>query len=235
MGGFGNVLFQINKGLLLGGDVYFVEYLTQHNIVTRALNWKIHQKSFRPVFPELRFRCGGLVNFCFDFACSRLGFNLALFGYFQDHSVSEDAPVLDYLRSWLSKYSQEDRFFDDYTVIHLRLTDANDYSALLDYYRKALQASQGDCLFVCTDDRESAHQLVSDFHFEKVSYSELSVLEDFRVLCSAPKVIFSKSTFSFWAFAVAPFRKSLIFDEEYFFGFMRADFVNKCRETLEND
>ena len=59
MGGFGNVLFQMNYGYYLkskGIDVSFISTLTNENFITKyLLRWKIHQNLYTKVFPENEF------------------------------------------------------------------------------------------------------------------------------------------------------------------------------------
>ena len=55
-GGFGNVLFQLThyfSSVDQGYSPVLIDTLTNKNIITKFLNWKIHDKAYLPIFNEL--------------------------------------------------------------------------------------------------------------------------------------------------------------------------------------
>ncbi len=219
MGGFGNQLFQINTGAYLihqGHTVTFVTNLIEKGFVTeKILKWKIHEDTLRSkllnlrsarhphLLPALLAKAPMLTSVaCFyHSAIDENSLSRHIFGYFQDPEFNADLWFdVDYGFITPITLPPHD------TVVHLRFTDANNFSDNLDYYSEAISKLGKAKLFVCTDDREYASNFLRRNSVTDFIISHGSLVDDFGAMVQAKDLVVAPSSFSWWA---AKLNKSL--------------------------
>ena len=240
IGGFGNVLFQINYGEFLlkrGCKVEFCDFFLKKNILTNVLKWTIHgttkdlnnlsfyneykftdyklMEIFLIILSKLFSKSIFVVEYCGHSLPSTFKENKTICGYFM-LAVPISPVLINNLRSkLLEKYSEINK---DTGIVHYRggdYSNSNDHFPNLDiYYGKALR-KLGVKYHVVTNDKQLAQKVFcNDKNFLGVISSE-SALDDFSILISANILIQSSSTYSWWAAEIS--KASLVYQPEPFF------------------
>jgi hypothetical protein len=224
MGGLGNVLFQVLAYRVLkenGCKVGYVETLTNKNILTRLLNFTIHEKAYQHFFSSEDLRSSSLIkesiilffalmskktgksNFIASFYSGsseslKQVSSTNIFGYFQhkDFLIENEFNVLK-LGQELHKKYKRDR---DVTVVHFRMGDSTWAKSHYKYYAKVRSlVRQDSCeVLIATDSPEEAMAFFSECENVRLTGAK-SAVDDFRYLVSARKLYCAPSTFSWWA------------------------------------
>jgi len=240
IGGFGNVLFQINYGEFLKKKGYKVEYcdfFLKMNIFTYVLKWTIHgtTKDLKNLsfYDEYNFTDYKLieiflivlskffskpvfgVEYCGHNLPSVLKKNKIIVGYFMI-GVPISPELTNKLRNkLLRKYSEKDTGIVHYRGGDYSNLNNNHFQNLDTYYEKALR-KLGVQYHVVTNDKKLAQKVFcKDKNFLGVISSE-SALDDFAILISANILIQSSSTYSWWAAEIS--LATLVYQPEPFFG-----------------
>tara|TARA_B110000503_G_scaffold128729_1_gene200147 strand:+ start:5594 stop:6400 length:807 start_codon:yes stop_codon:yes gene_type:complete len=223
MGGFGNTLFQIMAYNILvkeGYEVGFKTTLTEKNIITSMLKWKIHE----PIYLELirqesivkSTTVSDLLHLCSLYLSKTLRLNLKsvafydeknrfsmeysdnIYGYFQDKSflAENKKELLELGTNLRNRYACN----TDATVVHYRRGDsvwARKHERYYTDIKKLLRQEDGQILIV-TDSIDEATEFFMDINNVNIIKSERAI-DDFRHLLSAKKLFCAPSTFSWWA------------------------------------
>lgn len=223
MGGFGNTLFQILAYNILiknGDSVMFKTTLTENNIITKLLKWKIHEPIYLDLINQETIVKSAILSDLFDlfllyfskffrldlkriaFYDSKNKFSINcsknIFSYFQYKSFLKEnkKELLDLGKVLRIKYS----YFSDHTVVHYRRGDSVWALKHQRYYadiKELLRQEKGQILIV-TDSVEEATNFFIDIKNIKIIKSKRAI-DDFRHLVSAKKLFCAPSTFSWWA------------------------------------
>lgn len=228
MGGFGNVLFQILAFEVIKSqtnhEVFFVEVLTEKNIITRILKWSIHQKLYQKLISKQQIKNVNLVkSFCVislaffskitnrnykystfyinnvEFEYSNLSDNI--FGYFQEKKfLSENQQIILSLGERLNSIFHENLSYD--IVVHYRGGDSGWALLYNDYYKKVkdlLILEPGRSICVVTDSLDNANSFFGNIDNLKIINSK-NAIDDFKIMISTNyKLYCAPSTFSWWA------------------------------------
>lgn len=244
IGGFGNVLFQINYGEFLlkrGFKVEFCDFFLEKNFITSVLKWTIHgtTKDLKTLnlYNEYKFTSYKLmdilliilsklfsksifrVEFCHHSLPSTLKENNIICGYFMLEVPVSPILITNLRSKLLDKYPEIDK---DTGIVHYRggdYSNSNSHFPNLDiYYEKALR-KLGVKYHVVTNDKHLAEKIFcNDKNFLGVVSSE-SVLDDFSIMISANILIQSSSTFSWWAAEIS--KAKLVYQPEPFFDHLK--------------
>lgn len=219
LGGFGNVLFQILAVKRLNAKVNPV--LTQSNMLTLILGWKIHEK----LYENLTFieyddgnRFGQIKNTFLLLLSRLLKINIHRARWFDKSRESE---ILTSSVSVYSGYFQSKLFLsnslseieelslqlkkivhpiDSGVVLHFRWGDSTWAKEYSDYYLVILDelARSRESFMVVTDDYSRWISFIGgrDLNF---TYTSLTAWDSFRFLSGATKLYVAPSTFSWWA------------------------------------
>ena len=179
IGGFGNNLFQINKGFDLsqkGYNVKYNDYFVKDNFFSRLLGWSVHKNDFsQELFSRINidssFRIIDLFYLIYFFILKKLfNINIQSFdwepdtrvqvGYWQDSFVINKS-FLNLFKSSYFNYdgsvpklccSQWFLEFKDYLVLHARLGDFSESIQLpYQYYADCILESNIKNVMVVTD------------------------------------------------------------------------------------
>ena len=214
IGGFGNILFQLVALRQNGACPNAV--LTQRNILTDVINWKIHEPLFLELYPDLpwrlKLRLIDVMNISLIY-CSRilrLKFKnyfwstsddklTARFysGYFQDKNylINNSAIVIDVASDLKSRLNVSDT---DDKVVHFRWGDSTWSKLYRDYYEKVFEILSPESFTVVTDDISKLTEFINTSS-PLISVYSGSALNSFKVLCGASDLYVAPSTFSWWA------------------------------------
>ena len=224
MGGFGNVLFQILAFNVLSeknGTVFFVKKLTEKNIFTKVLKWKIHQRLYNDLIDEKHFikvtdvKTFFILICCFFSKLFKLKLKTAffynhktqlnefssnnVFGYFQNKVfLSKNQKHIRELGQLLrSNYSFDKKFP---IVVHYRKGDSNWALEFAEYYHTVREMLKNEVLpiIVVTDSISNAEDFFKEITNLKILSSK-NALDDFKYLVSCNKLFCAPSTFSWWA------------------------------------
>lgn len=221
MGGFGNVLFQILAFRILNkvnADAKYVCILTERNIITRLLDWTIHENIYYDFIDKKHvFRVG---VFSALFTLVILKFNLKfldkhaffykeddlfeypfsdnIFGYFQGREflINNEKELLKLCGEIREKYKST--LLD--VVVHFRCGDFIWSTEDRTYYnqvKELLIKEDGDILVV-TDSLKDARLFFKEIGSVNFS-SSIDPMCDFKKVISARKLYCAPSTFSWWA------------------------------------
>lgn len=227
LGGFGNVLFQILAYRVIkkekGNNVFYVEKLTEKNIITKLIKWSTHQKlysdliqsyeikkvnilpAFLVVFLATISKRTGKFFSLSSFYSSKLFLDekkkLAdnIFGYFQEKEfLSKNLEELHKLGDDLkNKYGNSEKIP---IVVHFRKGDTgwpDDRRLYYEKVRELLKEENGNIIIV-TDSKDDAMEFFSELKNFEISNST-NALDDFKIMLSANKLYCAPSTFSWWA------------------------------------
>lgn len=223
-GGFGNVLFQLlaQEALLKRGElVYIVPTLTQKNVFTKILKWKIHEELYRDIIDSNKMKKYGIIkstiivtlayisrhlNIRFKFATfydtfltKNEEYAKNIFGYFQHPRFlsSNKESLLQLGKVLFNKYSLNDKYP---IVVHYRRGDSVWAQKHANYYHEVrlLLKEEKENVLIVTDDL-----LACKDYFESIAncsfVSSKNAIDDFKYMLSAQKLICAPSTFSWWA------------------------------------
>ena len=241
MGGFGNVLFQIlayniikKKG---NTDISYITTLTEHNFITKAIKWSVHQKLYADLISDSQIKkinnCYALFAIFIGFISKFLGLffkfstfyinkknidntklSTNIFGYFQEKSFLKNH--IDDLQSLGSVIKEKYQLDTQYkTVVHYRKGDSGWAITHGKYYesiREMLKNEDGQ-IYVVTDSYEDGKIFFSDIKNVQVLNST-NAIEDFKTMVSSEKLYCAPSTFSWWA-AHALDEKSIVVAPEF--------------------
>ncbi len=223
MGGFGNTLFQILAYNILiknGESVMFKTTLTENNIITKFLKWKIHEPIYLDLINQESILKNSILSDLFNLfllAFSKFfKLNLKRVAFYNSKnkfSVNCSKNIFSYFqyKSFLKEYKKElldlglvlrtrYSYFPDYTVVHYRRGDsvwALKYERYYTDIKKFLRHEKSEILIV-TDSVEEATSFFIDIKNTKIIKSETAI-DDFKHLVSAKKLFCAPSTFSWWA------------------------------------
>jgi hypothetical protein len=225
MGGFGNVLFQGFIFFILKQktktDLALNGWLIRRNIITKTLNWTIHDNSISDyIFKNIIYneRIGLKTLFLLIIkkyfkinskqitlyeVDKKINFESKhFFGYFQSNELIIENPTI--FRNYCEHIRNNIQLFENKTktiVIHYRWADS-DWAKENNYYYQKVKNE--------VKEKYSTHQIrivTDDVSKAKIEFKDVNgtviirntVLEDFRELCSAKILFVAPSTFSFWA------------------------------------
>lgn len=231
MGGLGNVLFQILAFRIIeaktNSSAKYITYLTEKNIITKAIKWSIHDQLYKNFIPEDKIKkvsfwgaiCpiilgmfSKLTGKYFSFASFYIkqlsidthSISENVFGYFQDKPFLKNHTVelLELGREIREKYEIID---NEKTIVHYRKGDSGWAVTNDDYYIevKKMLCESGEEVIVVTDSPTDAAQFFEDIPNVEISNSK-SAMEDFIIMLSAKKLFCAPSTFSWWAAHTLP-------------------------------
>jgi hypothetical protein len=238
IGGFGNVLFQLNYGDFLEKKGFKIEYcdiLLRKNIFTSLFRWSIHKTfldleelDFHNEYTFTSFNVFDLVliilsriirapifgvEFCKHALMSSNHKSNVICGYFM-LNVPVSEKLVNKLREALIDFSVHND--SEKLIVHYRGGDYADghFPRLDNYYKKTLSMLDRE-YYVVTNDKVLAHRIFSsDANFLGFKTS-LSALGDFSLLASASILVQSSSTFSWWAAEIS--RADAIYQPEPYF------------------
>lgn len=223
-GGFGNVLFQLlaQESLSKHGErVYIVPVLTQKNLFTRILKWRVHEEVYREIIESndiikiSAIRSAYVLLFAYLSKHLKTQFKVAtfysadstrdmdyaknIFGYFQhpDFLKSNQDALLKLGRLLRNKYSMNEKLP---VVVHYRKGDSVWAQKHTHYYHEVRLLLQNEKLptLIVTDDLKSCNDVFGKIDNCSFVSSE-NAIDDFMYLVSAQKLICAPSTFSWWA------------------------------------
>lgn len=229
-GGLGNNLFQIYCASILekkGKKVVFVDNLLKKNLVTKLLNWSIHESQLEKI--NIKTKKINLINFYFDMAMLFVSkiFSSKFFGYFYDSNqlnnidcetcidYFDNVKVISGYLQYPTLITEEDleslknklnifkkNHQNNKKVIHLRggdLLDAN--KKLSQYYLNCIEELGFDQEFtLITNDisfRESFTNKNTKLSFNTISNTD--PIDDFIFMMGCKHLVCSYSTFSLWS------------------------------------
>lgn len=124
----------------------------------------------------------------------KLGTGFALDGFFQHRSYYEERR--DQIKSWLfgSSITRPDTL-----AVHVRLDDYTDigWSLPESYYNSCINQSSCKNLLVFTDQHD--HPYIKSLRSQGAELSNLSPVEDLKLMSSCQEIIMSRSSYSWWA------------------------------------
>ena len=223
MGGFGNTLFQILTFRIIKkttNDIKYTTVLTEENILTSLIKWKVHQAVYGDLISEKDCNNISLIDSFFIVTIAHLSkllnkrFDIAtfysdnikltspysnnIFGYFQEKyfllKYKDDLFCLgNDLRNLYGNNSNK-------IVVHYRKGDSGWAKKYLNYYNKvrALVQNETEEVIVVTDSEKDAKDFFSECLNVSVICSK-DAMDDFRYMVSSKKLYCAPSTFSWWA------------------------------------
>lgn len=244
IGGFGNILFQLLAFYSLQKNkkikIKLVDVLTQKNIFTKIMGWKIHKPIYNHIIKKDNFNNPNLLMITFDFFCFYISKlikkpflnrefvleysvfpnydNISIIGYFQNlsnFSQNEIHLFCNYVSKRLNIGQIVDR-----TVIHFRWGDSVWAKKNEEYYKTVRQIikSKKENYYLITDDKKKSKEFFKDTKL-KITIVSNSEIEDFIFLARSKNIYCAPSTFSWWASMICNSEKNItmpIFFKEYF-------------------
>lgn len=225
-GGFGNILFQLVAFLHLkktGGNCKLVTVLTESNLITKTLGWKIHENSCKSVLKELnaiieipskitilkdlilgrlsKFFCRRILGvFFYNNMDNNLKKNDILFGYFLSKTfLLENKEHIRKIGKILNRvFCNNLKKLETSIVVHIRLGDSVWSKKNSKYYEEILKIlqNQEEPFTVITDSIYDAKLLFKDF--ENIFFESNSPYEDFGLMLQSKIIFMAPSTFSYW-------------------------------------
>lgn len=227
-GGFGNTLFQITHALAIHyatrKNVVLASNLTQNNVITKILNWTIHEplyvhlieSSNMPLSIERISLAQSIYIYVKAFISRKKKRNISGTLY---SNYSDILNIQSGLKNHLGYFQQSDcnsyysRAFDDVlnelykqfhskqnnkVVVHFRWGDSDQAKNSLRYYEvvRTMLIEMEGCLVV-TDSVDVAKRFFANLKGCRVYQGD--TIEDFSLLLSADVLFCAPSTFSWWA------------------------------------
>ena len=226
-GGFGNVLFQLIAFLHLKEkheNCVIVTILTEKNVLTRILGWKIHDEAYKILLEELNINVEfpsviqTLRELIFGKLSKSLGKSVQGIYFYndRDNDLSKDKVHFGYYQSksfllenkeHIAKigrilnliYKVNSNKLKTDIVVHIRLGDSgwakkNEY-----YYKEVIKIlnHKKEPFTVITDSIQDAKLLFKGF--KNTYFESNSVYEDFGLMLHSKTIFIAPSTFSYWA------------------------------------
>jgi|TARA_B110000879_G_C11036244_1_gene456933 hypothetical protein len=226
-GGFGNVMFQmllVERFYNLDYNVTVVGILTKKNLLTKLLNWTIHEditSNIMTKYPniivenDIRFKH---IKSLFFLTLSKL-FSFNFFGYlffkkFNEIQLRNAKQYMGYFQSeeYIKNFSNEIKQISNYIskninekqnsslVFHFRWGDTDWGRKYENYYYKIreLLIIENVSIRIVTDDLTKAKAFFANIDNIQFSKSD-NPFDDFLILLNAETLILAPSTFSWWA------------------------------------
>lgn len=227
MGGFGNTLFQLvaYKHITSNGKrCNILTVLTEKNVVTKILNWKIHDKSYLDVLSKLeitvvkqphiktishlflamiskRFSIKILGVSYFKNNSQDLNISRVNIGYFQSkqYLIKNKNHIINIGKILNDLFKKDNVKLKTKIAVHVRLGDSKWAKEHEGYYITVLSILEksNEPFTVITDSIREARLMFSDFN--EVYYESNSTFKDFGLLLDAKTLFIAPSTFSYWA------------------------------------
>lgn len=229
-GGFGNVLFQLThyfSSVDQGYSPVLIDTLTNKNIITKFLNWKIHDKAYLPIFNELGLTIQkqpifktSLIMFlgklskelkkpiCSVYFFSEVSNNDKyltsanyIFGYFQSKKfLEENKKSIEIIVKYLNKSLLKEEKKEPFVAIHYRYGDSNWAKENEGYYNLVKKnILKKNSVVILTDSKDRAKVFFKDLQVSSLVILSNSPLEDFSYMVNAKELYCAPSTFSWWA------------------------------------
>jgi hypothetical protein len=223
MGGFGNILFQVLAYRILkktDEPVKYISYLTERNIVTNFLGWKIHERTYLNFIDKEDITSSNTLSAIFYILMCKVSHNFTyfrnisnfynnknkfsepfsdnIFGYFQHKEFLEENS--EELLSLCRDVGNRFRFDKSYTIVHFRCGDYRWTNEDAIYYSKVrdLIKEESNTVFIATDSPGQALNFFRECNNISLTEAKDS-MTDFRYMVSAKKLYCGPSTFSWWA------------------------------------
>ena len=219
IGGFGNLLFQAlaYNTLQKEKDVVLTSVLINRNIITRLINWKIHENLSSVLFPKEKIESKISLLTMVDLLClfvskliskpvlkrcwisnsTQIKQNYkAVMGYFQDKDIFRELQdSIPELRNKFDNFLKKEKKTE--FVIHFRGTDSVLAKKSDVYYYKVLEKilTNNQSFTVVTDDFTEAQKVFSSYG----TYSKNDTFNDFLIMLNASVLVCASSTLSWWA------------------------------------
>lgn len=220
--------------------IKLVDVLTQKNIFTKIMGWKIHKPIYEYIIEKDNFNNPNLFTLIFDFFCFYISKliekpflnrqfvlkssvfpnydNISIIGYFQNlsnFSQNEIQLFCNYISKKLNIGQIVDR-----TVIHFRWGDSVWAKKNEEYYKiiRQIIKSKKENYYLITDDKKKSKEFFknTDLKIKVVSKSEI---DDFIFLAKSKNIYCAPSTFSWWASMIHHSEKNIVmplFFKEFF-------------------
>lgn len=230
-GGFGNVLFQLThyfSSVDQGYSPVLIDTLTNKNIITKFLNWKIHDKIYLDIFDELELTTqkqpflktviimalGKLSQIFNKPVCSVYFFSHQssndkyltsanyIFGYFQSKKYLEinKNQLLKISNLLQTRFNNISLNNNSIVVVHYRYGDSVWARKYNSYYIEVKKhIKTKNNVIIVTDSINEANIFFSDANIQSSQIISNSPLEDFSFMVSANELYCAPSTFSWWA------------------------------------
>lgn len=228
IGGFGNNLFQINKGFFyqdMGYEVVYKTVLLENSFFTKILGWSNHSSKLTlELLSEFRYERGILFSellvIFYLLIKKKLGFfNMQSFnlqrsgkveiGYWQDELILNER-FLSFLRSRFVDEVDDFKIGSDGVIVHARLGDfAPENRVPLSYYYSSISKLDCNKVFLVTDTPSFSFDLqtfltANGWQGNVTVIDSGSMLEDFKILSFSHSLVMSNSTFCYWASQLVP-------------------------------
>jgi hypothetical protein len=226
-GGFGNVMFQIVAYFNIveqGHDCKIISVLTEKNIVTKLLKWKIHDIAYKKVLNKLEVPVvitsnTNMLSHLFLGKVSKIMGRKVLgvcffngdqnfvdvskvnFGYYQSKAfLSQNKHNVLKIGEALNALLKKDNLkLKTKIVVHIRLGDSQWAKIHSKYYYKIIKIlkKKNQAFTVITDSIKEAKVIFQNF--DKVYFESNSPYLDFGLMLHAKILFTAPSTFSYWA------------------------------------
>lgn len=198
LGQLGNNLFQYAFGRILAEELNYKMFCNPIPGFSNAVSpipGRIH------LFPE-EIISGHIV----DIPSLTTGRNsdqkIVLNGFFQRYEYYKNHK--DKIKKWFELERKDIGQTENDIIMHIRLGDnvssfekGNPFTMPVEYYQKALENSNFNKLYICTDSPD--HDFIKEFSKYNPIITAQSAINDFKILRSFNKIVMSQSTFSWWA------------------------------------
>lgn len=229
-GGFGNVLFQLIYYFSLvdkGYSPLLIDSLTNKNILTKFLGWKIHDKAYshmfgeselmikkQPIYKTLIIMALGKLSkkfkkpICSVYFFSEVSNNdmylnssSYIFGYFQSKIfLEQNKNSIKKIVKKLNKSYLSKKEEDQYIAIHYRYGDSIWARKNEEYYKLVKKnITNKNRVIILTDSKDRAKVFFEDLVVSSLVILSNSPLVDFSYMVSAKELYCAPSTFSWWA------------------------------------
>lgn len=241
MGGFGNVMFQLNAAWNMVDIGYEVQYnftMLRNNLITKVLGWSVHGtekeleilgiKEDRYLFSYLSVlmlwlskKINRKILFCeYTNQITDIKKNTKFIaGYFQNKSYINQRFV-DYLKQKISEIclniEKDSANYD--LVVHFRAGDYKKYGLIIldEKFYSHIMAKYKKILVVTNDIEAAKNIFINVMLLKNIEiHKSKEPMEDFMILQGAKNLVIANSTFSWWAAELSKAEK--IYEPEFFF------------------